>query len=182
MLTLQLILAAFYLAALVYSLRIYSKPLYAECWLLGLWEWLVAPLVKRIRAPRLRRLRQQAKSMSFSLAQFQDSFNNFGLAISRQALAFEELQLKSERALQTVGLSRGEARWEVFLATERAKNAAIESFEPTEWHLRRELGALERRYLCPPVEPSKLTIQELTKAWREAWPEIRSYAPKVGTF
>lgn len=176
MLTLQLTLAAFYLASLVYSLRIYAKPLYVGYWLIGLWEWLVAPLTRRLRFRR--RFRQQAKSLSFSLAQF-PYFGGFGAQAAQQALAFDELQFKCQQALQAGGLSRGVSRWHVFLATERAKNAAIESFESMEWHLRRELAALEKRYLCPTIEPSKLTIGELTKAWREAWPEIGAFSAKL---
>lgn len=63
MLTLQLTLAAFYLAALVYSLRIYSKPLYVGYWLLGLWEWLTEPFTHRRARLRYWRWRSRVEHL-----------------------------------------------------------------------------------------------------------------------
>lgn len=64
MLTLQLIGLAFFVAALVYSLRIYSKPLYSGYWLLGLWEWLVASLRQRLAHRRYWRWRERMRQHS----------------------------------------------------------------------------------------------------------------------
>lgn len=174
-LTLQLIGLAIFAIALVYSLRIYSKPLYLGYWFLGLWDWLVSPLARWIERRRAPQIRAQAKSLNFSLA----AHFPFGFAAmaSREAFALEELQLKTQRLLQAAGQGRGEARLHIHFAVARAKSAAEESVESTEWHLRRELAALEARFSAhvAPFEPSKLTIQEFTKAWCEAWPEFKRF-------